>query len=207
MALKLKTYNLSITLTGPLLGSQPGRDTPAADYLRDKLRKEHPELGEIPDEELEKLPEFTEELKKGTTGFHRNGDGKPMLYNYHIMGMLKAAASSLNGTRNFKNLRSKIQTTVRVTPRELVIDGELAEQPLERPLMGMTAQGPRVSLARSEMVNEGAKIECQIVVADTPKFCCDEALLRELLDYGSMFCGLGQWRNSAVYGQFSYELS
>ena len=35
-------YKLSITLTGPLLGSQPGKDTPAADYMAKKFLEENP---------------------------------------------------------------------------------------------------------------------------------------------------------------------
>jgi hypothetical protein len=196
-----KKYLLKIEFTSPILGSQPGKNTPASDYLRSKVARDRPEL-DIADE-TGTLPE---ELVKGTTMFHRDPAGKPAYLNYHVKGMLKNSGEVLNGLEGYKAMRSKIDNCVYVSPRVLPIDGVLSEAPLERPLRAMTAQGPRVSLARSELIEAGAKIECIIECVQTAKFTLTADLLRDLLDYGSK-AGMGQWRNSGQYGQFSYILT
>ena len=66
------------------------------------------------------------------------------------------------------------------------IDGHL-----ERPLRAETMQGPRVSLAKSEYLNEGWNFTATIRV-------------KQMLDYGALK-GLLQWRN-AGYGSFEYEV-
>lgn len=195
-------YNLKMTFTNEILGSQPGRNDTASKFLRDKLREEHPEV-DVPVEEVESLPA---ESVKGTTCFYRTLDDRPALRNYQIKGMLKEAASQLNGTGDVKQLRSKIENAVFVGPATipLCFTGELGI--LERPLRCMTAQGPRVSLARSEQVPAGATCECTLTVCHLPKFFPDEDLLREMLDYAKLI-GFGQWRNSNLYGQFEYTLT
>ena len=72
---------------------------------------------------------------------------------------------------------------------------------LERPLRAETAQGPRVALARSEMLPSGTKISCGITVLGE---VISEKALREILDYG-YWQGLGQWRNGG-WGRFRYVL-
>jgi hypothetical protein len=200
MSLVSQKYKLSITFTGPILGSQPGKDTPASDFIRDKVRKENPDA-DIADE----VPTLPEELEKGTTGFHRDAKGKPILFNYQIKGVIKAAGDVLNGLDNFRALKSKITNTVFVSPRQIPIKGKLRKQPLERPLLGQTMKGPRTSLARSEVIEEGAKIVCELEVMLTPKVKLPEETLRDILDYAAKL-GVGQWRNSGIYGQFEYKL-
>jgi hypothetical protein len=115
----------------------------------------------------------------------------------------------LNGLRGVKNLRSKIDNVLFVSPVELPIDTTAEPDKmeyLERPLRAMTMQGPRVSLARSEMIPAGAVVKCKITLYPVPSSQIDEAMLRELLDYSSQK-GLLQWRNSGCYGQYSYELT
>jgi len=198
MGLKSTRYKLSVKFTGPLLGSQPGKDTPASDFLRDKVKKDHPNV-----KTNDEAPSLPEQLQKGTTGFHVDRSGNPILYNYHVHGMLKEAASVLNGG-DVKAFRDKVGTTVFVTPRRIPIKGKRVEA-LERPLRAMTMQGPRTTLARSEQIAEGASFECDIICLKTPKFHLSEPQLNELLQYGSM-CGMGQWRGSRLYGQFDYKL-
>ena len=201
MSLTSEKYSLKITMTGPLLGSQPGRDTPAADFLKDKVKKENPDAN-IEDEAIT-LPD---ELQKGTTGFHRTDDDKPCLYNYQIKGMIKESGSVLNGLEGLKGMKSKLDNLVFISPRLIPIQTDKKISICERPLRGETMKGPRTSLARSEMIAEGAKIECEIEILKTNKTEFKEEILRTLLDYGSKK-GLGQWRNSGLYGQFTYELT
>jgi len=186
-------YSLTIRFTEPLLGTQPQKQV-ATEFLASKI-----DGGELPEDEQETLPEM---LEKGTTAFHRL-DGKPILYDYQIKGFLKEAGQVFNGLRGVKNLRSKIDNLVFVMPRRFVLaipNGAPIEF-LERPLRAMTAQGPRTSLARSEMLPAGTSIECQIEVYPGP---ISEALLTDLLSYGAKK-GMGQWRNGS-YGRFEFEL-
>lgn len=200
MSLTSKKYKVSVVTTGPLLGSQPGKDTPASDFLRKKVADEHPEL-----ETADEVGTLPEELEKGTTGFYKV-DGKPVLYNYQVKGNIKAAAEVLNGLGGHKALKSKVNNTFYVTPRVIPIDGKLSDKPLERPMLGMTMQGPRTSLARSEMLEEGAKFEYFLEVNETPKFKCNEDMLKDILDYACKL-GLLQWRNSNFFGTYTYTLT
>lgn len=72
---------------------------------------------------------------------------------------------------------------------------------LERPIRCETAQGPRVAIARSEMLPAGTTLEFDMEVLDGE---LSEALLRELMDYG-YYAGLGQWRGGGC-GRFRYEM-
>lgn len=198
--LSKKVYRLKVTFVEKLLGSQPGRDTPASEYLASIAK---PEDGQDTADEAESLPVL---LDKGTTGFHVDANGQPMLYNYHVKGMLKEAAGVLNGLGGIKNLRSKIACAVLVEPRRIALNGKRGDA-LERPLRAQTMQGPRTALARSETLEPGAWFECQIVVLDVPKVTVSEELLRDLLEYSQAALGMGQWRNSGLYGRFEYELT
>jgi len=72
----------------------------------------------------------------------------------------------------------------------------------QRSLRAMTAQGPRVTLAKSEVVPAGSKLKFTLQVMEGSKIT--EEVLTKLFDYGQL-TGLGQWRN-AGYGLFSYEM-
>lgn len=197
--MEVKKLKLKVTFTEKLLGSQPGNNTVAADFMRKKAI----ELGvAVEDLDQETLPEM---MDKGTTGFFRDESGKPMLMNYQVMGLIKESAAWLNGIDGVKQLESKIRSTVRVMTRRIPLNGELGE-PLERPLRGMTPQGQRVSLARSEVMKPGAWFECEIHLITLPKFAPTVELFRNIMEYG-LYLGFGQWRNSHLYGQFEYELT
>lgn len=190
-------YKLTVTFNTPVLGSQPGQDTPASDYVREKA-------AELLGQELP-LDEQVPVLEKGTTGFYRlPGTEDPCIMDYQVKGFLKEAGLTFNGLRGVKSLRSKIAAYVFVGPRHIALEPppatELAYN--ERPLRAMTMQGPRVSLARSEELPEGTRFTCTITVLDQGPIT--EAVLRDLLDYGQ-FQGFGQWR-SGGHGSFTYEL-
>ena len=191
----IEVYQLKVTFTEPILGTQPQKDV-ATKYTQDKAR----EKGLPVEDELETLPEM---LDKGTTAFHKL-DGQPIYYDYHLKGFLKEAGSVLNGTHGVKALRSKVDNTVFVQPRRIPLHlpegGEIGF--LERTLRGQTMKGPRVSLARSELLPVATWLEATVQVIAGP---ISESILRELLDYGQ-FKGFGQWRNGG-YGRFTYELS
>jgi hypothetical protein len=197
--MKTETYKLKVIFLTPVLGSQPTKDV-ASEYIAKKNGMEH-----LPEDEEQLLPDLLEE---GTTIFHRDAKtGAPLLMNYHVLGFLKEAARVQNGqvTGGVRNLRSKVEQRVFISPRFLPLvlpkDGELDY--LERPLRAETAKGPRVALARSEMLPEGTSFSCGITLL---KGEISETILEELLDYG-MFRGMGLWRNSGAYGTFRYELT
>lgn len=198
-----QVYKLTITFNEPILGSQPGADTPAADFVKAKAAAILAKTGDdVPDDEI------APDLEKGTTGFYRlpTDPAAPCLMDYQVKGFLKESGLIQNGARNVKNLRSKIGNLVFVRPRHipLIIPDGGGITFNERPLRAMTMQGPRTSLARSEQLPAGTRIECTVIVLVPVAETIKEDLLRDLLDYGE-FQGLGQWRN-ASWGSFTYAL-
>ncbi len=193
--MEITTYNLKVMFTEPILGTQPQKDV-ATEFTQDKARAK----GIPVEDEEETLPEM---LEKGTTAFHRL-DGQPIYYDYMVKGFLKEAGLVFNGTHGVRALRSKIDNLVFVLPRRIPLQLPLGSEAsfLERPLRALTAQGPRVSLARSETLPAGTSFACMVQVLGGP---ISEPVLRELLDYGQ-FKGFGQWRN-AGFGRFTYELA
>lgn len=192
-----KEYMLKMTFTESLLGTIPQKAV-AEEFI---LAKAAGEDGGGPEDELRTAPE---ELERGTTAFHRLSDGMPILYDYAVKGFLKEAAQVFNGLRGVKALRSKIDNLVFIQPRQIALhlpEGG-AMTYCDRPLRAMTAQGPRVSLARSEELPVGTWFECRMKVYDGP---ISEPLLRDLLTYGADK-GMGQWRNGG-HGRFTFELT
>lgn len=195
-------FKLHVEFLTPILGSQPGNKDLASEYIA----KRHG-LESLPENDDELLPEA---LEKGTTVFNRvpgNTDAI-CLINYQLLGFLKASAQVQNGrvAGGVKSLRSKVENNVFVSPRVIPLmlpkDGEMDY--LERPLRAETMQGPRVTLARSEMVPEGTTFSCGIEILEEGPVT--EDVLRDLLDYG-FYRGIGQWHNSGSYGTFRYTLT
>ena len=193
----MNQYSVTLTFTEPLLGTIPLNKEVYAEYIASRVN------GTDALDEVETVEEATE---KGTTGFHRL-DGTPAIYDYAVKGMFKDAAGMLRrvpGTASVKLTAYKkiIDGLVFVTPRliPLTVVGELGI--LERPLRAQTAQGERVSLARSEMAPAGTTLTFTVQVLGKD---VDESVLREWFDYGSLR-GMGQWRNGG-YGRYIYTLA
>jgi hypothetical protein len=201
--MKTDTYKLKVTFLTPVLGSQPGDPELASAFIAKKKGMEY-----TPMQNDELLPEA---LEKGTTTFHRvpGNPFQPALMNYQLLGFMKEAGKVLNGKveGGVKALRSKVEQRIAVSPRVLPLvmpaGTDWGPEYLERPLRAETMQGPRVTLARSEIIPEGTYFECGLEVIEGE---ISEAVLRDLLDYGYMR-GLGQWRNSGAYGTFRYQLT
>lgn len=200
----MKRYDITLTLTEPILGSQPTRAV-ATDFIHAKAIEKRPELAENGnlEEELETLPEA---LDKGTTVFHKH-EGKPVLWDYQLKGFFKEWGMVLNADESVgkvKNLRSKIDNVLFVTPRfipfELPEGGEITYN--ERPLRAMTMQGPRVSLARSEQIPAGTTLTFSVHVVKEGEIT--RKVIETILDMGR-WKGLGQWRNGS-WGTFSYAI-
>lgn len=152
-----------------------------------------------------------ENLEKGTTVFYRNDTGL-IMKGYQVKGFLKAAAKALKDQLNLKNYLSKVDTFIFILEKDIPImrDGEQITSPdgyLERPQRCETAQGSRVSLAKSEEIRGSWYIDITIRVVENAKTtksaAIDMDMVEDFLDYGSM-CGLLQWRN-AGHGTFTWK--
>jgi hypothetical protein len=168
---------------------------------------------------LTSLKETFEEMDvKGTTIFFwdKKAD-RPCLGSHMIKGYLKAAAEAIGRTLPTKHgtvlhsisyTQSLINQHVSCVEEFITFDRDIVRKEdgttdyLQRSLRAMTAKGPRISLAKSEQVAAGAKLEFTLrVMQNSP---ITKEILCKLFDYGEL-SGIGQWRNSGR-GAFSYEL-
>lgn len=196
-------YDVVLTFAEPLLGTVPLNPDLYGEWVGSK------NPNGLQEDEMESLDWCkAEEIEKGTTGFHRADDGKPILYDYQVKGFLKDACGMLRrvkgtGSEKLTAYKKVIDGLVFIKPRRIGIElaGDIGI--LERPLRAQTAQGERVALARSEYAPVGSKIRFTLLVLSSKDV--KESLLREWLEYGALR-GLGQWRN-ASYGSFEYTLT
>lgn len=201
---KFRLYGLQ-----PLLGGVSLNKEVYSDYLATKgktkgeLERANKDVENVIDSEESKV-----------TGFYRDvKNGNIVLKGYQIKGFMKEAAKALKDQLGLLACVSKVDNFVFIEESEIPLmrDGKLVEKPdgfLERPLRGETAQGPRVSLAKSEVVEGDWYIDITVKVvenAGTKKsVAMSMGIIEELLDYGQ-FKGLLQWRN-AGYGSFRVEV-
>jgi hypothetical protein len=168
---------------------------------------------------LDELKETFAELDhKGATVFFWNKEKNlPCIGDHMIYGFLKAAAEAVSRTLPRKNgtilnsasyTQSVINQHVRCSERFLTASRDVKRDasgaPLfhQRSLRAMTAQGPRVSLAKSEILEAGTEFNFTLIIMKNSPL--EDKHLKVLFDYGRL-CGLGQWRN-AGFGQFTYKL-
>lgn len=193
----MTTYRIKLTFTEPILGTAPMDKEIYTNYIADKTTV---------DNGMEEVETINED--KGKTGFHRNADGQPALYDYVIKGFFKDACGMLrrvtkSGSAKLTAYKKIIDGLVFVEPRLIPFQmaGEMTV--LERPLRAQTAQGERVALAYSESIPAGSSIEFDLLILDDKSVT--QELLEEWFDYGRLR-GLGQWRN-ASYGRFTYTIA
>lgn len=197
----MNQIKVRLTLIEEMLGTKAANKDVFADFIASKA----------PDDDKRKQELDTAEHREeaGTTVFHRQ-DGKPGIWDYQIKGFFKDAAGSMNrfdadargGLEKLAAYKTKIDGCIFVEPRFIPV--QLPEGGVvgvcERPLRADTAQGPRVSVCRSETVPAGSVIECTVTV-----------LSKELVPYVMAWLaygrlrGLGQWRNSGK-GRFTVEV-
>lgn len=199
MSLKFaKTMRIRITAIEEILGTLPGNKELYETYIASKAPKQETFEEEVKDFDPDEM------LDNAMTGFARDENGQPFLYNYQILGFFKAAARAMSKVEGSKTKKMKayikeIDTRIAVYPRKipLVFKGFMGV--CQRPLRAQTPQGDRVALAISETAPEGTMLnfEIMLLVEDTAD------LIREWLDYGELH-GLGQWRNSGK-GSFVWE--
>ena len=199
--IKFSDLRVELNLTTPLLGSSPATKDLHSQYVASKAASPW---------QAEEENSSVAAADKGVTVFPQDSTGL-FLWNYQIKGFIKHAGNILKDAAAIKNLRGKLDDYLFVQERKVYLrrDGAVIveeDEVLERPLRAMTMQGPRVSLAASEMVNPPASLTFTIRLLEHKEEKINMGLIRNLLDYGALH-GLGQWRNGG-YGQFEWrELS
>jgi hypothetical protein len=136
--------------------------------------------------------------ERGWTSFHRDANGL-LVYDYFIKGFFKNAGNVLKEELKIKNLRSKLSDLFFIQPRKIYLGKKKPDGVIERPLRAQTAQGPRVTLARSDYIAAGTEIEFDVALLQG-KGELKDGIIAQLLEYGQLQ-GLGQFRNGG-YGRF-----
>lgn len=193
-----------IILNEEMLGMSPS----SPDIYRDFIASKAPEAASR-EEEIEAIG-VDEVEKKGITIFPKDDDGNPFMWDYQLKGFFKDACAMLSkagkagypGGKNcaaLKAYKKAVDGLMFIFPRRIKLNLNSEMNYCARPLRAQTAQGERISIAKSETVPAGTTLEFEVMCLD-PKL---EDVVRECLDYGEMR-GLGQWRNSGK-GIFSWE--
>ncbi len=196
-------YIAQLTFTEPVLGTAPMNKQIYTDYILQASVKAHNNGYNDTGDEVATVPDGD----KGVTGFHRLEDGTPMIYDYVLKGFAKDACAMMarqggSLSKQIRAYKKVIDGLFFVFPRRIPICNYGQIGTLERPLRAMTAQGERVALAKSEMIQAGAVLNFTIEVLDDATVTSE--LIEEWFDYGR-YRGLGQWRNGS-YGRFEYEM-
>ena len=209
LLIQSKFYEVVLDLTEPVLGTVPKSKEIYKQYIQGKLR-EMVERGDngasgwpVTHSQLQEELETVEEVEeKGWTGFHQV-DGRPMIYDYYVKSHLKDVALNLGYQLDVLNFRSKVENFVFVQPRKQFFEPhagkELKRDVMERPLRATTMQGPRVTLARSDIL-ENAAIRFRLEILKNKDVT--EDLIIVLFQYG-LRRGFGQGRTG---GWGRYEL-
>ncbi len=159
---------------------------------------------------LDELKETFAELDtKGLTVFFKDkASGRPMIGDHMIYGFMKAAAEAIGRTLPKKQgtilhsvsyTQSIINQHVRAEEEFIVFDKDIVRKEdgspayEQRSLRAMTAQGPRITLASSEVVPAGARLSFVLRVMENSPLT--EESIRRMMGYGEIV-GLGQWRSS-----------
>lgn len=197
---KKESYKLKVELEfiSDVLGSQPKNQSVVDTYIKTRAKGK-----ETKDEFASPLDsdQISEKESKAWTGFQEE-KGKCYIMDYAVKGFLKHSGNIQKEAVNIKALRSKIDDLVFVTPRKIFFDQPKTKEPFQRPLRAMTMQGPRVSLVKSDVIKEGAKITFEINVPVPCEITKD--VMIQILEYGQ-FMGIGQFRNGG-FGQFKYKI-
>ena len=193
-----KKIRVRLTLTEELLGTASGDPELYANYIASKAPDADKRDQEIEDYDPDAI------LDSKMTGFPRDENGLPFLYDYQVRGFFKEACSFLrklpkSHSAELKAFKKQIDGLIMVEPRKIPLKFKGFMGRCERPLRAATPQGERIALAVSESVPAGTVLEFDVCLFDEK----DEARVREWLDYGKHH-GLGQWRNAGK-GAFEWE--
>lgn len=181
--------HVKVKLTEDLLGTIPMNREVYSAYIESLKPKDNAE------DESENV---TEREESGWTTFLRDKERGLYVYDYYVKGFFKNAANVLKSDLKIKNLRSKVSDLLFVTPRKIYLNCKEPDFILERPLRAQTAQGPRITLAKSDAIKAGKIIEFDVILL-TAKGELKPDIIEKLLEYGKLQ-GFGQFRNGG-YGR------
>lgn len=202
-----KSMRIRATFTDEVLGTASSNPELYSEYIASKAAEAYSkeQAAKIIEEENKTMTISADEMiDKVMTGFPRNSEGMPFIYNYLIKGLFKEAARAMKPIKGSETSKLKahikeIDLRLFVRPREIPLNFKGFMGKCERPLRASTAQGERIALAMSEAAPAGTTIEFTVNLLNKD----DEACVKEWLDYGEEH-GLGQWRNSGK-GSFLWE--
>lgn len=221
-----ETRRYRLTGTSAIMGSNPANPDIHSQYVAAKA-KELAKAGLISDEQArakaeeetsmlpsaEELAEQQRDIKeRGLTVFLRNGRGELCLSAHVIKGYFKSAFTVLKDQLKISAVKGKVDNLIFVSPAyiPILMDGRPVHTPdgyCERPLRAETMQGPRISLASSELLDAPWELEFELTLignsATKRSVEISWAEIECALSYGE-FKGLGQWRNGG-YGSFRFE--
>jgi len=217
-------YKVTLTVTEDMLGTAPSNPDIYSEYIASKALRDEKKLAKTDEEKAvvaakqeavtkEELAMLPEDSAKGVTVFRRNATGL-ILTDTMIRGFLKEGAGAVGCGGSSWGLTSKIDRYIFITDENrrpvrqipLIRDGKQVSVPdgtYERPLRAMTMQGPRVTLAASEIVKAPFTLSFYVTVvglgtSDKGKITHD--VLTSWFEYG-VYTGLGQHRNGG-HGRF-----
>lgn len=219
----MKKYSIALTFTRPILGSQPSDHELRRKYIAAKMITGKTGMsgdiamakveGEI--ENLKKDEEYTKKIEetgeKGLTVFYRDDNGQPAISDIQIRGFIKDAFAFVAKDLKIKDLQKKdggdykgeqkyrdwIGERISFDRQYYPFSGDIGY--LERPIrVNIPMQGPRVSIAGSELCKNPSRIDFTIMTTEDLSI----EILKAILDRG-MFKGISQWSN-AQYGCFTY---
>lgn len=189
------TQHYKIQLISEMLGTVP-KDP---DIYKAWIESMKPE--EITEDEAAAIEKIDDKEAKGWTGFRVDENGKGLfIYDYMIKGFLKAAGNVAKDILGVKALRSKIDDYVFIFPRRIYLGQQEPDGIIERPLRVQIPKGPRVTLARSDKINEGKIIEFDVTLVSHKEISWD--IIDALFITRGEKMGLGQFRNGG-YGRFT----
>lgn len=215
MTMAFDRYRITIQLTEPVLGTVPTDSVNYEQFIKPKANVL------MSEEEIKVLPTYHSAadmrrrarvnakredededddtgMSKPQTSFFRDAQG-PFLMNYQVLGHLKEQGNLLKEQLQIKQLRKKVELYCYILPRRIYFNQDVAGE-ITRPLRAETMQGPRVTLATSDVIARGARLTFMVQLLRNTQM--DGQTLRELLEFGQ-YRGLGQWRTA---GWGLYEL-
>jgi len=189
-----------ITIIEDILGSWPADRDLYTHYVAAKAPNDL-----LKADETDAFPDRAEGC--GQTVFPQDETGY-YLMDYHIKGFMKEAGNVLKDQLQITGMRAKLDNLAFIKPRRIYfhrMNGDLVteyDDIKERSLRCNTAQGPRTSLAASELIKAPVYLEFELWLLDNDKDVDWEGLFW-LLEYGQLK-GLGQWRNGG-WGAFEFK--
>lgn len=160
------------------------------------------------------------EIQGVTVFFHDEAKNAPCIGDHMIYGFMKASSESLCRRTGEAKKKGEILSSnsftcsiinqhVRCAERFITFDKDIKRDAdggpayNQRSLRAQTAQGPRITIAKSEEMPEGAKLEFTLKVLQGSPMTQDH--LETIFSYGQL-TGLGQWRN-AGNGMFDFTMT